>query len=75
MKNLAKKYLFWDVSLQKIDPCKHKNYILERILNFGDVEDFAWALSFYGKEEVKKAASLKSLNKKSANFWSLYFKN
>ncbi len=72
MKTLNKTSLFWDA--EKINPGKNKRFIIERILELGDVDDFRWAVSFYTKEDIKNAL-LKSrkLSKKSANFWKAYF--
>ncbi len=72
---VKKRYLFWDVS--KIDPYKNVDFIILRILQFGDIDDFKWALSFYGQEKIKKVFMKigKKLDKKSLNFWKLYFKN
>lgn len=72
METLAKKSLFWDSP--KLDPQKNKRFILERILNFGDVDDFRWAIKSYGKNEIKEnVLSSKTLDKKSLSFWCQYF--
>lgn len=73
MQTLAKKHLFWDVNLSELNPVKHKKFIVERILNLGDIDDFNWALKQYGQNELKLAVNLKRLNNKSRNFWRLYF--
>ena len=33
-------YLFWDTPVEKIDIAKHKNYIIERVLSRGLLQDF-----------------------------------
>jgi hypothetical protein len=74
LKNLTKKkYLFWDVS--KIDPYKNAEFIIQRILQFGDIDDLRWALNFYGEEKIKEIflKVKRKLDKKSLNFWKLYF--
>jgi hypothetical protein len=74
LKNLIKKkYLFWDVS--KPDPYKNTEFIIQRILQFGDIDDLKWALNFYGEEKIKEIflKIKKKLDKKSLNFWKLYF--
>lgn len=73
MEPLKKKHLFWDINIKELDPYKHKKFILERILNYGDVDDFKWALNQYGKQGLKEV-NFKRLDKKSANFWQLYLK-
>ena len=72
METLQKTSLFWDV--KDLDPRKHARFIIERILAFGDKDDFNWAVNFYGKEEIKKCfLKSKALDKKSLSFWCHYF--
>jgi hypothetical protein len=74
VKTLEKKCLFWDVNLKQLSPQKHRQFIIERILAFGDIEDFNWALSYYGYEGLKQGfLKSKTLDLKSQNFWCLYF--
>lgn len=69
---LTKASLFWDV--KEVDPKKNQQFVIERVLDFGDVEDFHWARDFYGGEKIKEGfLKSKSLSKKSNNFWCLYF--
>lgn len=72
MKTLRKPSLFWDV--KNPDPQKNSQFIIERILAFGDKDDFNWAVDFYGRKKIK-ASFLKSrtLDKKSISFWRYYY--
>jgi hypothetical protein len=72
METLQKTSLFWDVI--DINPQKHAQFIIERILAYGDEADFNWAIDFYGKEKVKDYfLKSKTLDKKSLSFWCQYF--
>lgn len=72
MKTLEKKSLFWDV--RDIDPKKNARFVIERILRFGDLDDFKWAVDRYGVEMLKSVcARSKALDAKSASFWNRYF--
>lgn len=72
METLKKKTLFWDVA--DLNPLKDYNFIIGRILNFGDTEDFKWAMKFYGLEKVKQSLlESRQLEKKSLYFWCQYF--
>ncbi|MDP2586961.1 MAG: hypothetical protein Q8P32_04305 [Candidatus Komeilibacteria bacterium] len=67
-----KKSLFWDVA--KVDTRKNEKFIIERILNYGDEEDFSWALKIYGDKKVKAALlTSRALDNKSLSFWRQYF--
>ena len=72
MEIFKKRSLFWDT--EKIDPQKNEQFIIERILNFGDENDFHWAINFYGEENIKKAIlKNRSINRKSLFFWCQFF--
>lgn len=72
MKTLEKKSLFWDID--KPDPQKNRQFIIERILNLGDENDFHWAVDYYGEEKIKKAIlESKAIARKSLFFWCQFF--
>ena len=72
MDTLKKRSLFWDTD--ELDPQKNEKFIIERILDLGDADDYFWALGFYGEEKIKKALlEGKSITKKSLNFWCQFF--
>jgi hypothetical protein len=68
-------FLFWDTPFENIDTEKHKNYIIERVLSRGLLQDFYFLLKLYSTEEIKEAViKSKVLDKKTVNFCSHYFK-
>ncbi|MDO8474132.1 MAG: hypothetical protein Q7S62_01085 [bacterium] len=72
METLKKKSMFWDVDA--IDTKKNEQFIIGRILDFGDADDLEWAMSIYGPEKVKKGVlESKTLSRKSLSFWCQYF--
>ena len=72
METLNKKQLFWDVEI--VDAQKDAKFIIERILSFGDEEDFKWAGNFYGRDKIKKVVcESRNLDSKSFNFWRQVF--
>lgn len=75
MEILQKQYLFWDVDLKNVDLAKHKKFIIERILSFGDKDDFKWAVDFYGKDLIKNIfmENSEKFDLKSQNFFNIYF--
>lgn len=44
--------LFWDVDPKTIDPKKHAQYIIERILDFGQDKEVRWLWHFYPKQTI-----------------------
>ena len=69
---LKKNYLFWDAAV--VDPQKNWQFVIERILLYGDKDDFCWANDFYGEEKLKHIfLRSRTLDKKSVSFWRQYF--
>jgi len=73
MKGLNKK-LFWDVEFKNLDVQKHANFIIKRVLLYGDVGDYEFVKSQYGIRKIKSVVKkIDYPDKKSLNFWSLIF--
>jgi hypothetical protein len=69
------KYLFWDTDPKKIDFKKNQKFVISRVLQMGDLDDFKKIKKYYGLERIKNTAKeIRSLDKKSLNFWSFVFK-
>jgi len=72
METLKKKYLFWDVV--DVDPKKYPKFVIERILEYGDEQDFKWAKDFYGSKKIREViCKSRNMDKKSFNFWCQFF--
>ncbi len=66
--------LFWDVDVKTIDPKKHARYIIERILDFGDLGEVRWAAHYYPHELITKTMrESRVIDDKSRMLWSLVF--
>lgn len=48
-----KKSLFWDVDRNRLSPEKDWFFIVERILEFGDIDDLVWLKETFPKEKIK----------------------
>lgn len=71
--NFLKKY-FWDVDFSKINDKKHPQFIIERILEYGDERATKWLEENFDNQTIKKVlCQSKRLSPKSANFWQLIF--
>lgn len=46
------KPIFWDTDIDSLDKEKHKKYIIERILEFGDENEYRWMFKNYTDEEI-----------------------
>jgi len=65
------KTLFWDVKFKDLDYEKHANFIVGRVLNYGDESDYKEIKKEYGVRKIKRIArDINYTNKKNINFWS-----
>ncbi|MEX0918510.1 MAG: hypothetical protein WDZ85_00880 [Candidatus Paceibacterota bacterium] len=45
--------LFWEIKPDSLDKMTHKSLIIERVINYGTLDDWRWLLSCYGVVEIK----------------------
>ena len=64
------KQYFWEVDTKKLDPKKHPEYVIARILEYGNQEAAGWVIKNFDKKLIKKVISKsRELSPRSANFW------
>ena len=69
------KKLFWDTKYNKIDLDNHADFVIKRVLNFGDLNDFLAIKKMYGIDKIKEIAACSIFqNNKTLNFWSKILK-
>ncbi len=67
--------LFWDVAVESIDLSIHKDYVIERTVSRGTLEEFKQIINYYGHEVVKKSLlNTRYLDKKTLAYCSGIFK-
>jgi hypothetical protein len=68
--------LFWDVDPKTIDPKKHAEYIIERILDFGRDNEVKWMTRFYPRNIIRKTVETsRVLHNKTKTLWQLLLEN
>ncbi|NBV76858.1 hypothetical protein EBR66_01700 [bacterium] len=74
MKTLEKVSLFWDVDRATLGTEAHADFIIRRVLMFGDLEDVKWVVGQYGVEKVRDVAqTARDLDSRSRAFWTAHF--
>jgi len=73
IENLSKfKNLFWDIEVAAVDIDRYDLFIIERILDFGRIQEINWLFDRFPIETIKKALySRRGLSKMSFSFWKL----
>jgi hypothetical protein len=63
---------FWDVAFEKLTIEKHSRFLVERILNYGDMNAIKWLLTWAKQDFIKTIVDKsRNLNAKSKNFWKI----
>ncbi|MBD3366006.1 hypothetical protein GF360_01540 [candidate division WWE3 bacterium] len=69
------KVFFWDTPLENISIDKHYKFIIERILEWGDLEEIKWLNKTYDRKKiVETLKNSKNISPKTGNFYALYYK-
>ncbi len=70
------RWLFWDVQLSGLATDRYRDFILTRVLEFGDRTAVGWALRRYPKEEVVaflRSRGAEVLSQRAWHFWTSQF--
>jgi len=68
------KALFWDTSLDRIHIRRNARYIIERVLEFGDIDALEWLQKVYPSQTIIDTLySSRNISEKSRMFWLLWF--
>jgi len=54
MKFVIRKELFWDVDYKSLDEEENKQIIIERVLNYGNLEEFKSIVNYYGYDVIRQ---------------------
>ena len=68
--------MFWDTNPKKIDTKKNAQYIIERVLDFGNDKEVRWLWNFYDKSLLQKVVKKsRCLRPRTKQLWQLILKN
>jgi len=63
---------FWGDDLAELEWKKHKNSIIQTLLNKGDTPAIQWLFTQVTASELQDLLPTLQLEPKSANFWQIY---
>ena len=65
---------FWDVDPRKLNVRRHRRFIIERLLDLGDLEAFWWAQKQYPTALlIEVSLTSRRLSLRSRQFWKIWF--
>ncbi len=63
------KYLFWDTDSATVDLERNSPYVVQRVLEYGELSDWRLLQEYYGLERIVEIAKqLRSLDPKALSF-------
>jgi len=64
---------FWDIDPLQLDVDEYPVYVIERLLEHGDLPSVRWMLCHFPREQIADVLQTsRRLSPFSANFWALY---
>lgn len=69
------KCYFWDVDFESLNPTKKSIFVINRLLDKGDVKATKWIRQNFPEELIEKSLTqLRDFSPKSATFWATVYK-
>lgn len=69
---LSLKKYFWDTDFSQLNKDSYSQFIIGRILEYGDKKAVEWLFKYFKKSELKEALEKKrNISPLSANYWGL----
>ncbi|MEK7098953.1 MAG: hypothetical protein AAB916_00355 [Patescibacteria group bacterium] len=63
-------HLFWDTD--QVDPVRHPDYVIERVLEYGRERDARWLFRRYDRHAIADVIEKsRRLSRKSKNYWGI----
>lgn len=67
--------LFWDTNPLKVELNKNSRYIIERVLEFGDLEALLWIQNIYPTRLIIETCEIsRKISQRSKRLWRIWFK-
>ncbi|HIE53138.1 MAG TPA: hypothetical protein EYP85_15410 [Armatimonadetes bacterium] len=63
---------FWDVKAETLDADRYAQFVMERLLEYGDEEALRWLYKRFGRQRIREVVChSRRLSRRTANFWRL----
>lgn len=64
--------LFWETDFEKLRAKEYPEYVIERVIEYGDDRAISWLLSVFTREEITAVVkSSRRISPNTATLWSL----
>ena len=64
----------WDIDQKQLSATNHQQFIIERVLEYGDQQAFNWLKQNYNKEQIGQVLKTsRRISAKTGNFYALIY--
>lgn len=71
---LLSPHLFWDVAADSVDPDCHAQWLVRRVLEYGDWPDWQALVAYYGSTRLQSIVTgIRSMQPKALAFCKVWF--
>ena len=68
------KSFFWDTDFETLDPSSKSSFVINRLLDKGNIEGIKWIRQTFPEDAIKKSVTtLRDFSPKSATFWATIY--
>ncbi|HLD24298.1 hypothetical protein A2875_00205 [Candidatus Gottesmanbacteria bacterium RIFCSPHIGHO2_01_FULL_46_14] len=65
---------FWDVNAEKLNPAEHPKYVINRLMNIGNVPSIRWMRQSFSQELiVETVKTVRDFSSTTAMFWAHFY--
>lgn len=65
---------FWDTEAKKVNPARHPEYVINRLLDKGDLKAARWVVKNFSEELIKKTLRTShDFSPWNGRFWANYY--
>src|SRR3989344_137137 len=64
---------FWDIDATKLNPAEKPYYVINRLINMGNIESVRWMLKYFPRSLILDTfKKMRDFNEKTGTFWAHY---
>lgn len=65
---------FWDINAAKLNPAEHSKYVINRLMNMGNVAAIRWMRRSFPQDLiVETVKTMRDFSSKTAMFWAHFY--
>ena len=65
---------FWDINPGELDVMQYSRYVIERLLDYGDIPELRWLFARFSREEIVYVLKRsRRFSRRRASSWASYF--